>query len=71
MHNKGSYHKGQYNVMFFCSKGLSIQINKHMATSASLYEGPIFYFLVFTFMQSVKVFLSILFYFSPLASIMW
>ena len=34
-----------------------------MATSASLCEGPIFYFLVFTFMQRVKVFLSIPFIF--------
>ena len=71
LHNKGCYHKGQYNVTFFCTKGLSIQTNKRMATSASLCEGPIFYFSVFTFMQRVKVFLSIPFYFSLLASIMW
>jgi hypothetical protein len=25
LHNKGCYHKGQYNVTFFCTKGLSIQ----------------------------------------------
>ena len=63
LHNKGCYHKGQYNVMFFCTKGLSIQTNKRMATSASLCEGPIFYFYVFTFMQRVKVFLLFLFIF--------
>ena len=56
LHNKGCYRKGQYNVTFFCTKGLSIQTNKRMAISASLCEGPIFYFLVFTFMQRVKVF---------------
>ena len=63
LHNKGCYHKGQYNMAFFCTKGLSIQTNKRMATSASLCKGPIFYFLVFTFMQRFKVFLSIPFYF--------
>ena len=63
LHNKGCYHKGQYNVTFFCTKGLSIQTNKRMATSASLCEGPIFYFYVFTFMQRFKVFLSIPFLF--------
>ena len=63
LHNKGCYHKGQYNMKFFCTKGLSIHTNKRMATSASLYEGPIFYFLVFTFMQRVEVILSIPFYF--------
>ena len=25
LHNKGCHHKGQYNVTFFCTKGLSIQ----------------------------------------------
>ena len=64
LHNKGCDHKGQYNVTFFCTKGLSIQTNKRMATSASLCEGPIFYFYVFTFMQRVKVFSLFLFIFS-------
>ena len=64
LHNKGCHLKGQYNVTFFCTKGLSIQTNKRMATSASLCEGPIFYFYVFTFMQGVKVFLLFLFIFS-------
>ena len=55
---------GQYNVTFFCTKGLSIQTNNRMATSASLCEGPIFYFYVFTFMQRVKVFPLFFFIFS-------
>src|SRR3954471_10470608 len=63
LHNKGCHLKGQCNVTFFCTKGLSIQTNKRMATSASLCEGPIFYFYVFTFMQRVKVFLLFLFIF--------
>ena len=63
LHNKGCHLKGQYNVTFFCTKGLSMQTNKRMATSSSLYEGPIFYFYVFAFMQRVKVFLSIPFIF--------
>ena len=50
-------------MTFFCTKGLSIQTNKRMATSASLCEGPIFYFYVFTFMQRVKVFRLFLFIF--------
>ena len=71
LHNKGCHHKGQYNVTFSCTKGLSIQTNKCMPTSSSLFEGPVFYFSVFIFMQRVKVFLSIPFYFSLLANIMW
>jgi hypothetical protein len=70
LHNKGCYHKGQYNMTFFCIKGFGIQTKKRMTTSASLCEGPIFYFYVFTFMQESKyssLFLFI-FYF---ASIMW
>ena len=54
LHNKGCHHKGQYNVTFFCTKGLSIQTNKHMETSASLCEGPIFCFYVFTFKKESK-----------------
>ena len=64
LHNKGRYHKGQCNVALFCTKGLSIQTNKRMATSASLCEGPIFYFYEFTSMQRVKVFSLFLFIFS-------
>ena len=63
LHNTGRYHKGQCNMTFFCAKRLSIQTNKRMATSASLCEGPIFYFYVFTFMQRVKSFPSIPSYF--------
>ena len=64
LHNKGCYHKGQYNVTFFCTKGLCIQTNKRMETYASLCEGHIFYLYVFTFMQRVKVFLLFLLFFS-------
>ena len=46
---------GQYNVMFFCTKRLSIQTKKRMTTSASLCEGPIFYFYVFIFMQDSRI----------------
>jgi hypothetical protein len=42
-----------------------------MTTSTSLYEGRIFYFDEFAFMQRVKVIPSIPFYFYSLASIMW
>src|SRR5215216_1445046 len=63
LHNKGRHHKGQYNVTFFYTKGLSIQTNKRMATSASLCEGPIFYFYVFTFMQESKFLSLFIFYF--------
>ena len=63
LHNKGHYHKRQCNVTFFCTKGLSIQTNKRMATFASLCEGPIFYFYVFTFMQESKFFSLFLFIF--------
>ena len=64
LHNKGCHLKGQCNMTFFCTKGLSIQTNKRMTTSASLSEGPILYLYVFTFMQRVKVFLLFLFIFS-------
>ena len=71
LHNKDCHLKGQYNMTFCCTKGLSIQTNKRMTNSTSLCEGPIFYFYVFTFMQESKFLLSIPFYFSPLESIMW
>ena len=41
-------------MTFFYIKGLGIQTKKRMTTSASLYEGTIFYFYVFTFMQESK-----------------
>ena len=64
LHNKGSYHKWQYKVTFFRIKILCIQPWKRMATSASLCEGTIFYFYVFTFMQESKFFSLFLFIFS-------
>ena len=45
LHNKGCHHKGQYNVAFFCTKGLSIQTNKHMQPLLPSAKG-----LSFTFM---------------------
>ena len=64
LHNKDCHHKGQYNVTFFCTKGLSIQTNKCMETSDSLCEGRIFYFYVFTFMQESKFFSLFLLFFA-------
>ena len=62
--------KGQYNVTFSCTKGLSIQTNELMATSASLCEGPIFYFMYLLLCKDSK-FSLYSFLFSLLASIMW
>ena len=62
LHNEGCYHKGQYNVTFFCTKGLSIQTNKRMATSASL-KGLSFTFMYLLLCKESKVFPSIPFYF--------
>ena len=45
---------GQYNVTFSCTKGLSIQTNKRMATSASLYEESKFSFYSFLFFSFGK-----------------
>ena len=45
-------------MTLFSTKGSIIQTNKRMATSASLCEGPVFYFYA-----RVKVFSSIPFYF--------
>ena len=61
LHNKGCHHKGQYNVTFFCTKGLSIQTNKRMETSAALCEGPIFYFMFLAYAW-VKVILTFPFF---------
>ena len=55
LHNKGCYHKGQYNVMFLYIKGLTSKNKKRMTTSVSLCEGPIFYFYIFTFMYYARV----------------
>ena len=64
LHNKGLYHKGQCNMTFFCTKGLSIQTNKRMATSASLCEGPIFYFNIYFYAKSQIVSLYSFLFFS-------
>ena len=58
--------------MFLSIKSLHIQMKKGMTTCASLYEGPIFYFSVFTFMQELIMFISIpLLIILHLESIMW
>ena len=64
LHNKGCYHKGQYNVTFFCTKGLSIQTNKRMATSASLWTGLSFTFQYLLLRKESKFFSLFLFIFS-------
>ena len=56
LHNKGSYHKWQYKVMFFCIKILCIQPQKHITTSASLCEGPIFYFCLIPYTRVLVIF---------------
>ena len=63
LHNKGCYHKAQYDVTFFCIKRLCIQTKKCIKTSTSLCEGPIFYFYVYSCYAWVKVITSIPFYF--------
>ena len=52
---------GKYNVMFYCTKGLSIQTKS--AWKPLVPSGAIFYFYVFTFMQESKFFSLFLFYF--------
>src|SRR3989337_2658676 len=64
LRNKGCHHKGQCNVTFFCIKGFGIQTNKCMTTSASLCEGPIFYFYAFTLCFESKYSSLFLFIFS-------
>ena len=56
LHNKGRYHNGQCNVMFFCMKGLSIQTNKRVETSASLCKGPIVYYYLLPYARVMVIF---------------
>ena len=56
LHNKGLYHKWQYKVMFFCIKISCIQPWKRMTTSASLCEGPIFYFCLIPYARVMVIF---------------
>ena len=56
--------KGNTMWRSFALRVCTSKIKKCVPTSASLYEGPIFYFHVFTFMQRVKVFSLFLFIFS-------
>src|SRR6266536_4067329 len=58
LHNKGCYHKGQYNVTFFCTKGLSIQTKSEWQPLLPSAKG-----LSFNFMQESKFFSLFLFIF--------
>ena len=51
LHNKGCYIRGNITWCSFALRVWASKNKKCMTTSASLCEGPIFYFLVFTFMQ--------------------
>ena len=51
LHNTGFHLKGQYNVTFFCTKGLSIQTKSAWQPLLPSAKG-----LSFTFMKRVKVF---------------
>ena len=70
LHNKGCYHKGQYNVMFFCTKGSSIQTKRAWQPLLASAKGLSFTFMYLLSCKSQSSsFYSFLFY--PLASIMW
>ena len=63
LHNKGCYHKGQYNLTFLCIKGLCIQKQKaHDNLCFPLRRGYLLLSCIY-FHARVKVFLSIPFYF--------
>ena len=59
LHNKGCHHKGQYNVTFSCTKGLSIQTKSAWQPMFPSAKG-----LSFTFMQESKFFSLFLLFFS-------
>ena len=54
--------KGNTTWRSFSLRVCTSKIKKRMTTSASLCEGPIFYFHVFTFMQESIMFVPILIY---------
>ena len=70
LHNKGCHHKGQCNVTFSCSKGLSIQTKGAwqplLPSAKDLSLLLCIYFHAKSQSSSLYSFL-----FSPLASIMW
>ena len=63
LHNKGCYHKGQYNVTFFCIKRLCIQNQKAHDNLCFPLRRAYLLLLCIYFYARVKVFFPIPFYF--------
>ena len=57
LHNKGWYHKGQYNAMFFCTKGLSIQTKSAWQPLLPSAKGLSFTFMYLLLCKSQSIFL--------------
>ena len=71
LHNKGCYHKGQYNVTFFCIKRLCIQNQKAHDNLCFPLRRAYLLFLCIYFLCKSQSILLYSFLFSLLASIMW
>ena len=69
-HNKGCYHKGQYNVTFFCTKRFSIQPKSAWQPLLPSAKGLSFTFMHLLLCKSQSI-LPYSFLFSLFASIMW
>ena len=52
LHNKGCYHKGQYNVTFFCIKRLSVQPKSSLQPLLPSTKGLSIYFYVILLLLS-------------------
>ena len=63
MHNKGCYHKRQYNVMFFCIKGLIIQTKSTWQPLLPSAKGRSFTFQYLLLCKESKFFSLFLFIF--------
>ena len=63
--------RGNITWRSFALRACASNNKKRMTTSASLYEGPILYFYVFTFYARVNSVLLYSFLFFSFASIMW
>ena len=70
LHNKGCYHKGQYNMTFFCTKGLSIQTKSAWQPPLPFAKGLSLLLCIYFYAKS-QSFSLYSFLFSLLASIMW
>ena len=70
LHNKGCHHKGQYNVTFSFTKGLSIRTKSAWQPLLPSAKGLSFTFMYLLSCKSQSFYLYS-FYLSPLASIMW